>query len=234
MTDDLPPCIVLVDEAARTGADNMRRDEALLEQVTAGEHLSYVRIYRWSVPTISLGYFQKLDDAIDPRLASCDRVKRITGGGAILHDQELTYSCAVPSSHPVHSDPIQLYEQVHSAIIGLLSTLGVNSSMRRDAPGWAEETAGEEPFLCFLRSDPRDVVIGSHKVIGSAQRRRRGSILQHGSILLRTSPLTPEVPGICNLSENFDEAAFAELLPETIGRSLSATTAVREITKNAQ
>lgn len=207
----------------------MEQDETLLQQVSTDDRQAFVRIYRWSKPTVSLGYFQQTNDSVDPRISGCDRVKRVTGGGAILHDQELTYSCVVPSTHRVRSNPIQLYELVHTAIIELLRSLGVDSSMRKDVAGWTEGTTADEPFLCFLRSDPRDVVLRGYKILGSAQRRRRGTILQHGSILLRASPLTPEVVGICDLHSDFDETTFSQQLPEQVGRAISENIEIRII-----
>lgn len=221
------PCTILVDAEPRSGRDNMQQDEALLQQVAADNRQAFIRIYQWSAPTVSLGYFQKTEDAIDSRISGCDRVKRVTGGGAILHDQELTYSCVIPATHPIRSTPVQLYEVVHTAVIDLLSSMGVKSSMRSDVAGWAEEADADEPFLCFLRSDPRDVVLNGHKIIGSAQRRRRGTILQHGSILLRASPLTPEVVGICDLTEGFNESEFTTQLPERIGRAVSTDLSIQ-------
>lgn len=214
-------CEVFVDAEPRSGAANMRLDEQMLQQVVEDGSKAVARIYRWNCPTVSLGYFQQLDLEIAPQLASCPRVKRVTGGGAILHDQELTYSCVVPASHPVRSEPVRLYELLHDAVITLLAEQGVTASMRQNVTGWKPPETGDEPFLCFLRSDARDVVIDGHKVLGSAQRRRRGNILQHGSILLRASTLTPNVLGICDLKPEFDVARFTEQLPEAIGKSLA-------------
>lgn len=214
-------CDVLVDAAPRSGAVNMRLDEQMLQQVVEDGSKAVARVYRWDCPTVSLGYFQHLDAEIAPQLASCPRVRRITGGGAILHDQELTYSCVVPSDHPVRSEPVRLYELLHDAVITLLAEQGITASMRQHITDWKPPETSEDPFLCFLRSDARDVVIDGQKVLGSAQRRRRGNILQHGSILLRASSLTPNVSGICDLRPEFDVARFEEQLPEAIGKSLA-------------
>lgn len=209
-------------DGALDGAVNMQRDETLLQQSVEEHAKSFVRIYRWAVPTVSLGYFQKPDAEVDSRLKDCPRVRRVTGGGAILHDDELTYSCVLPPGHPLKSAPVELYSVVHSALIALLGDCGVSCSMRMNmaASGSAQATTAE-PFLCFLRADPRDVVLHGQKIIGSAQRRRKGSILQHGSILLRASTLTPEIPGIVDLVPDFDQEQFSEKLPAVVAGAVS-------------
>lgn len=210
---------LFVDDQPQTGQTNMDRDARALEEVVAGRSGAVIRIYQWCEPTVSLGYFQKGDDAIDPRLLSCPKVRRLTGGGAILHDNELTYSCCLPDTHPVRSDPIQLYEIVHRAIIALLADCGATAMLRSEAA--AAKPSATEPFLCFLRADPRDVVINGTKVLGSAQRRRKGHILQHGSILLQASKLTPELPGIVDLVPDFDLPQFEQRLPHAVADSVS-------------
>ncbi len=221
MTKRVPPCEVLVDQEPRSGTENMRLDEELLQRVVDDDSTAFVRIYRWNCPTVTLGYFQQLTEEIDPQISACPRVKRVTGGGAILHDQELTYSCALPASHPMRHEPVRLYEEIHSAVIDLLAEQGINASMRQRVNGWQEPETPKEPFLCFLRSDARDVVIDGRKILGSAQRRRRGSILQHGSILLSASALTPNVVGIQDLRPEFDAEEFGRQLPAAIGARVS-------------
>lgn len=216
----VPPCEVQVDAVPLSGVQNMDRDAALLQRVAEDPSRSVVRIYQWDEPTVSLGYFQKPDDDIDSRLVNCPRVRRITGGGAILHDDELTYSCVLPSVHPRRAMPTSVYPVVHAAIIRLMFRCGAEAAMRKDLPTAPAARASTEPFLCFLRSDPHDVVLQGHKVLGSAQRRRRGTILQHGSILLRASLLTPEIPGIFDLCPEFDFHLFERELPGVIASAL--------------
>lgn len=218
---------MLVESAPRSGLENMDLDQQMLASVVDDDSRTIVRLYRWKEPTVSLGYFQKADAHIDPRIQHCPRVRRITGGGAILHDDEWTYSCAVPTSHPLRSCPLKVYEAVHHAIIKLLATQNIHSHLRQSSNPLTASTTSDEPFLCFLRSDPRDVVLNGFKIVGSAQRRRKGTILQHGSILLRASKHTPDVPGICNLEPDFDPESFAERLPETLGAALANTFKIR-------
>ncbi|MEZ6132290.1 MAG: hypothetical protein R3C59_26815 [Planctomycetaceae bacterium] len=219
MTQWTPPCDVQFEVEARSGQQNMDRDEQLLMSVIEDPSRSVMRIYRWNAPTVTLGYFQRGDDQMDSRLVHCPRVRRITGGGAILHDREWTYSCVLPATHPLRATPIRVYEVVHQAVIALLQALGVTSRLRHDSAAPSFGTG--EPFLCFLRSDPRDVVVEGHKIMGSAQRRRRGTILQHGSILMQASPLTPEVRGVRDFCPDFDEQAFVKQLPAALGAAIS-------------
>jgi len=186
-----PICQVLIEDAPQTGAWNMALDEALLES-GAGEGLCWLRWYRWSEPTVSLGYFQ--DGEIPTDLRSLPVVRRLSGGGAILHHHEWTYSVVVPSQHPLARNPPELYGVVHDRIINVLAELGVLSKKRGSMAAFTDDT-----FLCFQRGDANDVLIGRHKVLGSAQRRRRGAILQHGSLLMAASSHAVELPGLHDL-----------------------------------
>lgn len=198
-------CKLIVEPSPLSGQENMDIDAELLDRVTAGAETVFVRIYRWAQPTVTLGYFQAQDEALPGSLQSCPRVRRLTGGGAILHHHEITYSCVLPASHPARKSPSGFYATAHTAIIELLSKCGAETELRGE-----DGTGGVEPWLCFLRKDPRDVVVGSDKVVGSAQRRRRGNILQHGSILLRNSPLTPGIPGLVDLHPEVRVDEFCE------------------------
>lgn len=193
---------VILDEP-QPGVWNMAVDEALLEE-SLNSGTIFLRLYRWSEATVSLGYFQRPDDRPhEPRLAHLPTVRRLSGGGAILHHHELTYSCCLPPTHPLAVQPSQLYEQIHAAFIAALSEQGIEIARRgHTAVGL------NEPFLCFLREAAPDLVVRGHKVLGSAQRRRRGAVLQHGSLLLRASEHTPEILGLCDLAPHFSESKF--------------------------
>jgi lipoate-protein ligase A len=222
MESVLPLCDVIVDNAPQCGQQNMAIDEWLLEHVADVPNRSFVRVYSWCEPTITLGYFQDETQAIDRRLTTCPSVHRLTGGGAILHDREITYSCVIPQTHPVARRPTSLYIAIHQAIIKLLAQCGVECCMRQET-GQVRKSSetGTDPFLCFLRSDPRDVVIAEHKIVGSAQRRRKGNVLQHGSVLLQASRHTPEIPGVEDLSAQFIKDDFERLLPETLATAVA-------------
>ncbi len=156
------------------------------------------RLYAWEEPTLSLGYFQAYRDRRG-HIASrdCPAVRRLTGGGAIVHDAELTYSLVVPAEHPLAVCRDRLYETVHASLIETLAEWGITARLcERAASG---ETA-PDPFLCFQRRAPGDVLVGETKIAGSAQRRRRGAVLQHGSVLLDRSPAAPELASLADVS----------------------------------
>lgn len=169
----------------------MAVDAALLESAVAGGPCT-VRWYRWDEATLSIGYFQGLDEARgNPRFCHLPVVRRLSGGGAIVHHHELTYSCTLPARHPLAADARQLYTVVHGRIVEVLAESGVSVALR----GKVDSDRANE-FLCFGRGDDFDVVMAGHKVLGSAQRRRKGAVLQHGSLVLRRSEWAPEFPGI--------------------------------------
>ena len=179
----------------------MALDEAMLESAAA-DGLATLRFYRWEEPTLSLGYFQRHDNRRRHRASqNCPLTRRPSGGGAIVHDQELTYSLALPGSHPLAVDVHPLYDAVHQALITALASLGVQARLYLQASGLPP---GEQPFLCFERRAAGDVLVGDAKVAGSAQRRvrrrRHGAVLQHGSVLLARSSAAPELPGIADLT----------------------------------
>jgi lipoate-protein ligase A len=232
----LPPCDVIVDDEPLSGRRNMAVDAALLEHGRQSAH-SVVRIYRWDAATVSLGYFQKSSAEIPQSFARLPLVTRLSGGGAILHHHEITYSCVLPAHHPARKDPSSLYRTAHSAIIACLAEQGVTCWMRADLPAGlalnsdTHARASNQPFLCFLRSDPNDVVMPSgDKVIGSAQRRRRGITLQHGSILMQASSHATSLPGLCDFAPDFDEQLFLARLPDAIAAAIGSRGRRRELT----
>jgi lipoate-protein ligase A len=189
-------CRVVIETEPQSGVRNMAIDEALLEAAHE-QGLCTVRWYRWNTATVSLGYFQAESGASANReLAGLPLVRRLTGGGAILHHHEWTYSCAVPATHPLAQSPSRIYDLVHEQIIAALADRGVSSA----SPRGTKNPAAEAAFLCFGRGDPRDIVLNDHKIVGSAQRRRRGTVLQHGSLLLRHSEYAPQFPGVLDLA----------------------------------
>lgn len=187
-------CDVYLEPAPQSGAWNMAVDAALLARYLSGSRAAF-RLYEWSEPTLSVGHFQQDREEIPAELADLPCVRRLSGGGAILHDRELTYSCVVPARHPLAHQPLRLYDAMHARIIAILTEFGVSARLRG-----AEQARPGGPFLCFARGDERDIVFGEHKIVGSAQRRRKGGVLQHGSLLLERSPFAPEFPGLNDLA----------------------------------
>jgi lipoate-protein ligase A len=210
---------VVIESEPQDGVRNMALDEALLEAALERGECT-VRWYRWSRATVSLGYFQPAEAAeAIPELAGLPKVRRLTGGGAILHHHEWTYSCTVPPGHPLAESPTRIYDLVHEQVVSALAEQAMRTALRGEA--LAER---EGAFLCFGRGDPRDIVLKGHKILGSAQRRRRGAVLQHGSLLVRQSEHAPQFPGLLDLvpdereAEATVNAASITSLGTTIGR----------------
>lgn len=194
---------VILDEP-QSGAWNMAVDEALLEESLQSGTI-FLRLYRWSEPTVSLGYFQnEAELRRDSRLAHLPCVRRLSGGGAILHHHEQTYSCSLPPSHRLAQQPYQLYEEIHAVFVSWLTECGIQVKARGN-----NSDQKDEPFLCFLRTAAPDLVVSGHKILGSAQRRRRGAVLQHGSLLLDASEHTPELFGLRELAPTFPDTIAA-------------------------
>jgi lipoate-protein ligase A len=202
-----PSFLLLLDPPA-PGPWNMAVDEVLLESAAA-EGQCTLRFYGWEEPTLSLGYFQTYADRWQHSASSRSAVvRRSSGGGAILHDRELTYSLAIPSRHPLAIDRLGSYQAVHAALIEVLALWGIEATLfgqqtdQSNSPPSVLPPTGyiqnpkQQPFLCFQRRSPGDVLIGLTKIAGSAQRRCRGAVLQHGSILLAQSPAAPELDGV--------------------------------------
>jgi lipoate-protein ligase A len=190
----------------------MAIDEVLLERAIS-ERMGHFRLYQWSAPTITLGYFQDYQpETIPEEMKSLDVVRRLTGGGAILHHHELTYSCSLPSENRWQESPSDLYSEIHQVIRDALARQGFACEFR----GVSKSFPAGEPFLCYSRGDERDLVHGSHKVVGSAQRRRKGAILQHGSILIGRSQFAPQFPGVHELGLKGQDLNVSELCEEIV------------------
>jgi lipoate-protein ligase A len=178
--------------AAAPGAVNMALDELLAEQARHGE--AALRFYGWTTATLSLGYFQPAQARHDdPRLAGLPWVRRPSGGAALVHHHELTYALALPPGVAGRAQDWLL--RMHLVIGRALAALGV-------APTEAatEAAARHGEFLCFLQQTPGDLLCRGHKVVGSAQRKYRQALLQHGSVLLAQSEHTPALPGLRELT----------------------------------
>jgi lipoate-protein ligase A len=173
----------------------MAADEVLLEAALAG--VASLRLYGWAEATVSLGYFQPhLLRHTDERVAALPFVRRPSGGAALVHHREITYALALPPGPPWQTGASWLC-RMHTILADALHQLGVKvSSCGRAAP---ERFTG---LLCFQHLTPGDLLIGSTKVAGSAQRRHRGALMQHGALLLAASPHALVLPGIEELSGN--------------------------------
>jgi lipoate-protein ligase A len=174
------------------GPWQMAADETLLETAAVG--IASIRFYGWSTATLSLGYFQPAAVRLtDPLLSRLPWVRRPTGGEALVHHHEITYALALPPGPPWQSRESTWPRRMHEIIRTSLASLGVMVQLCE-----TEKRLGH--VLCFLHQTPGDVLCGSAKVCGSAQRRPRGALLQHGSLLLAQSPHAPALPGLHELA----------------------------------
>jgi lipoate-protein ligase A len=202
------------------GADpafNMGLDEALTSSHDAPPTL---RFYTWKPGTLSLGYFQKLADV--PGHAGAQAiVRRITGGGAIHHVEELTFSISASASHPVYAGPLaESYRRVHDALCAALSCFGVEPRLRGDRP-LVSDRAGTG--MCFHHSTPLDIAWNERKGVGSAQRRTKGRVLHHGSIKLGTSALEGDIATLRAASPALDVHALADAVRASFARAFAVT-----------
>lgn len=212
----LPHIRVIIDSEPQSGQWNMAADEVLLESAISS-NVATLRWYRWHTATVSLGYFQKLNElAGDPVLSRLPVVRRLSGGGAIIHDNELTYCLALPGTQPLFHQPHELYDIVHVAIATELGHLGFPVTVRG-----TDGKLADEPMLCFQRKNSHDVTLNQKKVLGSAQRRRRGAIMQHGSLLLRASAVAPEIPGLADLASQNLPANLIDCLATGVAQAVS-------------
>ncbi|MCL4534682.1 MAG: lipoate--protein ligase family protein [Bacteroidetes bacterium] len=171
------------------GPTNMAVDEAVLTLRARGQSPPTIRFYRWRPPCLSIGYAQSMREEVDVkrcRQRGIDVVRRPTGGRAILHDRELTYSLVARDDDPLVSGGIvESYRKISEGIVRGLRLLGVDAAagQRRDGLP-ASKTAA-----CFDAVSHYEVTVNGRKIVGSAQMRRQGVILQHGSILLEVDAL---------------------------------------------
>jgi lipoate-protein ligase A len=174
---------LLDDVTTRRGADEqMAADVALLDRVAGGAPPA-LRLYQWDPPALSLGRFQPADE-VDR--AACARagvevVRRPTGGRALLHGGDLTYAVAMPRPAGAAGSVDAVYCHLAAGLVGGLARLGVDAAVAR------HDGRATGP-VCFTSMQGADLRVGDRKLCGSAQVRRGGAVLQHGSILLRRLP----------------------------------------------
>jgi len=174
---------------AMSPAMNMAVDEAILQLHAEGKVPPTVRFYTWNPATLSIGYFQKAAKEIN--LEEVERrglgfVRRATGGRAVLHDQELTYSVIVSEDHPrMPSSVTEAYKVISMGLLHGFQNLGLQAEMVSLASEEEKEKySSPGSSACFDSPSWYELVVEGRKVAGSAQTRQRGMILQHGSILL--------------------------------------------------
>ncbi len=181
---------------------NMAIDESVLDHVASGNSQPTLRLYGWNPPAVSIGYFQSLEDELD--LSACERfgvnyVRRVTGGGAVFHDKEITYSIHIPMSLGlVPTDILESYRAVSNGVIFGLRDFGLD--------------------VQFVPLN--DLILNGKKISGNAQTRKKGVILQHGTILLEV-----DVDKMFELLKVPDEKMKGKMI-ETIKERVTSVSAV--------
>lgn len=198
----------LVDTGPLDGPANMAVDEALLDAFDPGRSAPALRLYGWNPPALSLGRFQQPERVLDLRRCREDGVpvvRRITGGGAIFHADELTYSIVCAPRHlPPAATVKESYRHLTGFLLDFYRGLGLPAAWAVDAAGDGSPLGARTDF-CFAGREDFDILAGGRKIGGNAQRRLRDAIFQHGSI-----PLLDRVPdGLGYLLERPDGASLS-------------------------
>jgi lipoyl(octanoyl) transferase len=182
-----------LDTGAAGGYENMATDEAIFLSCRQGAAPPTLRLYGWKPPAVSLGYFQKVESAVDAE--ECRRrgigvVRRMTGGRAVLHHHELTYAVIAPdNAHPFSPTVLETYMTIGSCLLNFFNDLGLNAqwvALRDKYRGAA--ASKHETASCFSAPSWYEITVGGKKICGSAQKRGDGVFLQHGSILIDHDP----------------------------------------------
>ena len=195
-----------------TGAYNMALDEACLLSAAEKRSLPTLRLFSWDPPTLSLGYAQKCSEVNLPQLRSngWGLVRRPTGGRAILHTDELTYSVTAPLDDPVMAGSLlECYQRISRALLVALKLLGIDA--RGDATYNLVHGQSKADPVCFEVPSNFEITVSGKKLIGSAQARKHNGVLQHGSL-----PLTGDLTRITQVlnypSEDKRQEGIARLL----------------------
>ena len=186
-----------------TGAWNMAADESILEHIHRGQSRPTLRLYSWNPPCLSLGHAQSFKDVDVERLKShgWDVVRRVTGGRAILHTDELTYSVTGSAEEPVLSGGVlESYNRLAQALLYAVQSLSVPVEINEEV-GHAGSVTQQNP-VCFEVPSTYEITVNGKKLIGSAQARKKEGVLQHGSL-----PLTGDLTRICEALVFEDESA---------------------------
>jgi lipoyl(octanoyl) transferase len=174
---------------------NMAIDEALFQLHVPGQSLPVLRFYSWEPPALSLGYFQRHSriDLTACRKRGLDVVRRITGGRAVLHEQDLTYSVVADTASGIPSSPEGAYRLLCRGLLAGFRTLGFDAAFGEEEGGAVQEE------ICFARATAGDLVFSGRKFAGNAQTWLGETLLQHGSLVLEPqeetwAALLPTIP----------------------------------------
>lgn len=178
-----------IDSGDCSPAFNMALDEALLDWHSEGKIPPIIRFYGWNPPTLSIGYFQKVEKEIDldaVKEHGLGFVRRPTGGRGVLHEHELTYSVIVTEDYPDMPKTVtEAYRVISEGILKGFHHLELEAYFAvPQTPAERDSLKNPRSAVCFDAPSWYELVVEGRKVAGSAQTRQKGVILQHGSILL--------------------------------------------------
>lgn len=205
------------------GAWNMAVDEAILEQAGRGESLPTLRLYAWDPACLSLGHAQPFADVDTARRREhgWDVVRRATGGRAILHTDELTYSVTGSAEEPaLVGGVLESYNRIAQALLLAVKNLGLPVEMKQIVGQVSNLTDTVNP-ICFEVPSTYEITVAGKKLIGSAQARKREGVLQHGSL-----PLTGDLTRICQALVFTDEPARQEAASRLSARATTVESAL--------
>jgi lipoate-protein ligase A len=209
------PSLRLLPRRDDDGPGNMALDEALLEQAA----VPTLRLYGWSPPAVSLGYFQDFASIHDRLPAGMPIVRRITGGGAIWHEHEVTYCLVADAAHGLLPDRSEdLYCRLHRAVMAAVQARG--RRLDEQAATVGDRRYRDEP-RCFASPAAHDLVaVGGGKVLGSAARQRGGRTLIHGSLKLASNAWDGAVTAGCGLDADAAATALMDGIAAAFGCDL--------------
>ena len=202
------------------GAWNMAADEAILEHIGHGVSLPTLRLYAWAPACLSLGHAQPFADVEPARLKErgWEVVRRATGGRAILHTDELTYSVIAPNDEPrVAGTVLESYNRLAQALLLAVKNLELTVELKE---GKANENGQNNP-VCFEVPSTYEITVDGKKLIGSAQARRKEGVLQHGSL-----PLTGDLSRICQALAFENESAREDASKRLLARAATVESAL--------
>ncbi len=195
----------LILSPSQPGPRNMAVDEAILEAVASGGAPPTLRLYAWQPPCLSLGYAQPVTDVDREALGRLgwDLVRRPTGGRAILHTDEITYAVIAPDDDPlVAGGVLASYRRLSLGLLAALRRLGLEPEVKGDEP--VPQATRHNP-VCFQVPSAYEITVRGKKLVGSAQVRRRGAVLQHGTL-----PLQGDIARVCQALRFADETQRAQ------------------------
>ncbi|WP_372442934.1 lipoate--protein ligase family protein [Pseudogracilibacillus auburnensis] len=171
-----------LDSGYHDAATNMAIDEALLQFHSEKKIKPTIRFYGWERPSLTVGHFQNVQKTINfsgVEKHSCDFVRRLTGGSAVLHDDELTYSIIVNEDHPKIPHSInKAYYVLSQGLLEGYRNLGIEADFAIPK----RELLRERSAVCFEKPAIYEMIVDGKKISGNAQTRKNGVLLQHGSI----------------------------------------------------